>query len=920
MRKILHHLITSALFIICSTTVKAQSCYAFYTYTNLPGTTVIQFNDTSWYTGTATYTWSFGDGSSSALQNPLHTYNGTGPFIACLTIATNTGCTSTYCDTISFASQSCAAGFSFSLVSGNNVFQFTNQSVSSGTPYYYWTFGDGSTSTQTNPSHTYATPGTYTVCLWITDSSQQCSDQYCTQLLVQGTSACQAYFTTYTDTTTHTTYFYDQSTGSPTNWVWVVDNIYTMTGQNPSYQFPTPGWHWACLTISDSATQCYDMWCDSIYVPVGNGTTCSAMFSYTVQNNVVSFAGIPSGTYTGYIWNFGDGSTSTQLNPVHTYASPGIYTVCFDVYYNGAVCSQSCQVITVQGTAGTDTICGVVFEDLNGNGVMDPGEQGIVNAVLYGWSQNGSWFTVQTNTSGQYMTTLAPGQYTLTYCAPMGYTFTVPLGQDSGGCSYYYITVVAGQNQCGLNYGIQNNSVTIEGTVFIDANNNGILDTGENGIPYQWVIIGTYYAYTDANGNYSAIVPAGTYLVSYTPSGAYTGYTVTTPASYTVNAGVIGNVYGGNHFGIYITPGTVNLSVSIIPHTTVTPGFPAWYDIQVCNIGANSTGAILTMNYDTGLVFDYASPVQASHNATTHTLTWNIPVLTPGDCEYIWVDFNAMATLNVGDNTFENVFVTPAIGSDVDMTNNFDSVHQVVTASWDPNNKLSVQTNTFNANQQTISSLNSDQWITYTINFQNTGTSPAVNIVVIDQLSADLDASTFMLLNTSHVCTVTRNNNVVNYNFSGIWLPDATTNEPASHGFVTFRVKSNIGLPVWHVISDDAAIYFDFNAPVITAPALVTMIGPLASQNQLSAGLKPSVYPNPFNEKAFIGYTLIKNSRVLIEVYDLSGKKVLEVVNEKQDAGNYKVGIVANVLSRGMYLLKANIDGKVTTQKISVTE
>lgn len=920
MRKILHHLIIAAFILIGSTTAKAQQCYAYFTYINQAGTTVVQFNDTSWFTGTATYSWNFGDGSSSTLQNPLHTYNGSGPFIACLTIATSTGCTSTYCDTIQFASTSCAAGFSYSLISGNNNFQFTNQSVTVGPPYYYWTFGDGTTSTLANPQHTYTTSGLFTVCLWVTDSVQQCADQYCTQILVQGTGSCQAAFTSFTDTTNNTTYFYDQSTGSPSNWVWIIDNIYTMTGQNPLYQFPTSGWHWVCLTISDSASGCWDTQCDSIYVPANNGANCNGIFSYTVQNNVVTFAGVAAGNYTGYVWNFGDGSTSTLLNPVHTYANPGVYTVCFDLYFNGAICSQYCQVITIQGPAATDTICGVVFEDLNGNGVMDPGEQGIGGAVIYGWGQNGTWFTIQTNPQGQYMTTLAPGQYTVSYCAPIGYTFTVPLNQDSAGCSYYNITVVAGQNQCGLNYGIQNNSVTIEGTVFIDSNNNGILDAGENGIPYQWVTVGAYYAYTDANGNYSAIVPAGTYTVSYTPSGAYTGYTVTTPTSYTVNATVIGTIYGGNHFGVYIAPGTVNLSVSITPHTTVTPGFPAWYDIQVCNIGANATGATLTMNYDAGLTFDYANPAESSHNATTHTLTWNLPLMLPGDCDYIWVDFNALASLSIGASTFENVFVTPTIGTDIDMSNNFDSVHQVVTGSWDPNNKLSVQTNTFNSNQQTISSLNPDQWITYTVNFQNTGTAPAVNIVVIDQLSVDLDANSFTMLNASHQCNVSRNNNMVNFNFSGIFLPDATTNEPASHGFVTFKLKSNNGLPVWHVISDDAAIYFDFNVPVITAPADVTMIGPLATQNAASADVQPSVYPNPFAQQATVSYSLVKESEVAVEIYDLAGKKVMQLVNGKQLAGKHAVTISSGSLSRGMYLLKATVNGNIFTQKISATE
>jgi hypothetical protein len=107
--------------------------------------------------------------------------------------------------------------------------------------------------------------------------------------------------------------------------------------------------------------------------------------------------------------------------------------------------------------------------------------------------------------------------------------------------------------------------------------------------------------------------PAGTYTINYAPTGVYAPYSLTTPGSITLAATTVGNTYGGNDFGIFIPPGSVNLSVNIIPHTTVTPGFPAWYDIQVCNVGVVPTAATLTMIYDAGLTLDYRTIHQPIH-------------------------------------------------------------------------------------------------------------------------------------------------------------------------------------------------------------------------------------------------------------------------------------------------------------------
>jgi len=121
------------------------------------------------------------------------------------------------------------------------------------------------------------------------------------------------------------------------------------------------------------------------------------------------------------------------------------------------------------------------------------------------------------------------------------------------------------------------------------------------------------------------------------------------------------------------------------------------------------------------------------------------------------------------------VFTLTAIDADCNdfnLANNTDSLHQVVTGSWDPNNKLAYHTNhEDNTAYQWISSVNSNQRIEYVINFQNTGTAPAVNVVVEDIISSDLDISTLEVLGASHPMQTVINGDDVNFRFNNIMFP-----------------------------------------------------------------------------------------------------------------------------------------------------
>ncbi len=135
-----------------------------------------------------------------------------------------------------------------------------------------------------------------------------------------------------------------------------------------------------------------------------------------------------------------------------------------------------------------------------------------------------------------------------------------------------------------------------------------------------------------------------------------------------------------------------------------------------------------------------------------------------------------------------------------------------------------------------------DETLRYTIRFQNTGNDTAFNITIRDQLPPELDLATFEPGVASHAYEATlHEDGLAEFHFRNILLPDSTTNEPGSHGFVSFRIRTNSGLAENTVVGNSAGIYFDFNAPVLTDTIESVMVSafptPVASFTWAAAGL-----------------------------------------------------------------------------------
>ena len=140
--------------------------------------------------------------------------------------------------------------------------------------------------------------------------------------------------------------------------------------------------------------------------------------------------------------------------------------------------------------------------------------------------------------------------------------------------------------------------------------------------------------------------------------------------------------------------------------------------------------------------------------------------------------------------------------------------------------------------------------IEYKIRFQNTGTDTAFNVVVLDTLSEWLDPSSVRPGASSHPYQFNMlEGNVLKFSFDNIMLPDSNVNEPASNGYFKFKVKQKNDNPLGTEILNSAAIYFDFNEPVITNTVYHTIVDHVVVVSTddfpTKNGIAPSVYPNP---------------------------------------------------------------------------
>lgn len=338
-----------------------QQCIASYTYVDDTVNTgnVMFTNTASIGNSPLTYLWDFGDGTTSNLENPNHTFSnfGTSAALVCLTVADSNGNTCMYCDSVyigAYIGVACHANFYSEpdSISANGI-NFWN--YSGGTPTsFFWNFGDNTTSTLENPHHIFADSGIYNVCLTIMDSSYNCQNTYCESVVVGNQNGnnggCQAYFYSIPDSNSvNGLHFYNYSGGTQTIFSWNFGDSTSSTLENPYHIYANAGTYFVCLTISDSIGVTCN-YCENVVIGNQNNGGCQANFysySDSTTTNSIYFSNYSGGNPTSFLWNFGDNTTSALANPNHIYANAGTYSVCLTVGDSSGITCTHCDSVVV---------------------------------------------------------------------------------------------------------------------------------------------------------------------------------------------------------------------------------------------------------------------------------------------------------------------------------------------------------------------------------------------------------------------------------------------------------------------------------------------------------------------------------------------------------------------------------------------
>jgi uncharacterized repeat protein (TIGR01451 family) len=209
-------------------------------------------------------------------------------------------------------------------------------------------------------------------------------------------------------------------------------------------------------------------------------------------------------------------------------------------------------------------------------------------------------------------------------------------------------------------------------------------------------------------------------------------------------------------------------------------------------------------------------------------------------------------------------------------------------------------------NQPATIDPDTEETFLYQIRFQNDGNFPAVNVVVRDTMSMNLDLSTFRFLNSSHPVAyqVNPTTREVTFTFNAIWLESSDVDLEASQGFIRYEIQEKTGLVEGDAIENTAYIFFDFNPPIVTNTTVNTNAYPLSLNQNVSSSL--TTYPNP--SSGTVNFSGDQVQKVVI--YDVLGQVVM-----RKNLSNNSLSL--SDLNNGIYFVEMHtLENKQTLRLV----
>ena len=654
----------------------------------------------------------------------------------------------------------------------------------------------------------------------------------------------------------------------------------TVTGGNPPYSY---AWN---SPFSGNMPQVTNLCPGVTQVSITDINGCVAIttvainapsiptFTATVTNNSCqsscngsAAAIVNSGTppYT-YMWHYNTGQTFT------TYTTSTIQNLCVGfatLTVNDANgCATSSMVSISSSTVNTipnTSITTIAYDEtchLSGDGAID--------------------LSIAGSNSGPFTYTWSNGANTQDLTNIDSDSYWVSIQDANSNC----VTIRDTIHSIGINCG------TISGNVYVDNNSDCIKNIGDLDFSNAGIIInpGNRFGYTNTNGDYIINnIPYGTYSITST--------NILSTCTATLNTNVSAGIPNSTNNNLSVSFNyTLQPDMQVYGHSSgIVPGFTCamYYNLQ--NLSMNNGSGIFKATLPTSFIANISNASPNLYAISGDTIIWNLSNSTYGIQQTYIVYFMVPLSTPLG-SIFNSCGYVQTNILDINPNNSTYCYSRYVTGSFDPNDKT-VSPVGVGANGD-IAATETD--LTYLIRFQNTGNGPAVNIVVKDTLSPNVDINTFEMLSASHNYNIDiLSGNVLRWKFNNIMLADSGSNEPASHGYIQYRIKRTNNNTPGTQIKNTAYIYFDFNEPVVTNTAINTIETITGIKSSFNTNDEWNVYPNPSTGVLYIVNSSSVKEASQIQVINSIGQTVLE----ETITSNYK-NIDLSKLNNGVYFVK----------------
>ena len=485
--------------------------------------------------------------------------------------------------------------------------------------------------------------------------------------------------------------------------------------------------------------------------------------------------------------------------------------------------------------------------------------------------------------------------------------FTISCSQGSSCCTEQFDFDVFCASSVGF----------IQVNAFVDANTNNINDTSEfsfsNGyFTYEVNGDGMINTVNSSTGSFQIISgnATDTYDVTfnlYDESEACYDITTTSFSNISVATGSTITL----DFPVVEEQSCEDLAVYLINNwAPPRPGFTHDNYLYIENLGFTTiVSGTVEFVIDPQLVYNNTFSVNPAYTVTNTATGFTVDFvnLQPSDVESIGISITCPVNVAL-DDIVTNTASYLTDSSDLVASNNYSTLSEVVVGSWDPNDKMEAH----GPRVLYEDFVTSDEWLYYTIRFQNLGTAEAIFVRIEDALDDQLDESTFQMLRSSHDYVVTRTERDLEWYFDDINLPAEQDDAEGSNGFVYFRVKPLAGYGIGDVIPNTAAIYFDFNAPVITNRFETEFVTPLSIVDLDAIDL--NVFPNPANDRVTISLNNTAINDFDVTLVDIQGK----MINVPQLNYNDSIELNVSSLNAGLYFVQLKKGNQTIVEKLII--